>query len=62
MAKRALVAFAESALRERLHVLGWRVVAWTGSRSCPFCPARALHVPLLRPKLKIEKLRILPIF
>ena len=64
--KHALVAFAESgggALGEHPHVLGRRVVAWDGStRPCPSCPARALPVPLLRPKLKIEKLRILPVF
>ena len=70
--KHALVAFAESgggALGEHPHVLGRRVVAWDGStRPCPSCPACALPgpggvpVPLLHPKLKIEKLRILPVF
>ena len=70
--KRALVAFAESgggALGERPHVLGRRVVAWDGStRPCPPalpapCPGRGwVPVPLLHPKLKIENLRILPVF
>ena len=66
------MAFAESeggALREHPHVLGRRVVAWDRStRRAPSalpvpCPGRGwVPVPLLHPKLKIENLRILPVF
>ena len=70
--KHALVAFAESeggALREHPYVLGRRVVACDRITLVPLlpclCPARAgggVPVPLLHPKLKIENLRILPVF